>query len=138
MKIEMFCDGSALGNPGFGGYAAILLAYDNNGNLLKEEIVTGGDRDVTNNAMEIAAVIAGLQKLTRPTRLTIFTDSQYIVGTMTQRWKRKANHAYWLVLDELASQHEIEWVHVNGHSGNIYNEKCDKLAREAAERMKSG
>lgn len=127
-RIVLYTDGACSGNPGPGGYAAILVAYGDNGQVLKEREIVGGAQDTTNNRMEMMAVIDGLKILDRPSQITIVTDSQYVMNTMTQGWKRKKNHDLWQQLDELCTQHKVSWEYVKGHAGHQYNERCDKLA----------
>ncbi len=127
-KVTIYTDGACSGNPGPGGYAAILVAQDNRGNVVKERQIVGGAKDTTNNRMEITAVIEGLKALTRPTEVTVVTDSKYVMNTVTEDWKRKKNHDLWQQLDELVTLHQIAWEYVKGHAGHEYNERCDRLA----------
>ncbi len=83
------------------------------------------------------AVIQGLRQLTRPAKLTIFSDSQYVINTMTKGWKKKANQELWAQLEAAAQPHQIKWEYVRGHAGHNYNERCDKLAVEAIKNCKS-
>jgi len=136
-QIVLYTDGACSGNPGPGGYAAILVAYDENGGAGKEEIVTGGATHTTNNQMEINAVIDGLRALSRPTPVTVVTDSQYVINTMTKNWKRNKNQALWEQLDELCEVHKVKWVYVRGHAGHEYNERCDKLAVAEIQKYRS-
>lgn len=126
--ITLYTDGACSGNPGPGGYAAILVATDADGTIVKERIVTGGDRATTNNRMEIMAVIAGLDALTDPTAVEIVSDSQYVINTMTKNWKRNKNHDLWARLDALCARHRVRWRYIRGHAGHAYNERCDRLA----------
>ncbi len=141
-KAIIYTDGACIGNPGPGGYGVVLL-YKNH----KKEL-SGGFRLTTNNRMEIMAAIVGLQALKFKCAVTIYTDSQYLVDSMTkgwvQRWrahgwkrnkKEKAlNVDLWEQLLDLCTQHEVEFVWVEGHAGNQYNERCDQLAVQAAQR----
>ncbi|KXK24060.1 MAG: ribonuclease H [Chloroflexi bacterium OLB15] len=127
-KIELYTDGACSGNPGPGGWGAILIAVDDVGTIQKELPISGCEPHTTNNRMEIMAVIRGLQQLTRPTKLTIFSDSQYVINTMTKGWKKKANQELWAQLEAAAQPHQITWKYVRGHAGHEYNERCDKLA----------
>lgn len=127
-KITLYTDGACSGNPGPGGYAAILVAQDEHGNIIKEREACGGEAHTTNNRMEMMAVIAGLELLTRPTAVTVVTDSQYVMNTLTKGWKRRKNHDLWEQLDELCARHQVSWKYVRGHAGHEYNERCDKLA----------
>ena len=135
--IEIFCDGACSGNPGPGGYGAILRY----GGHIKE--LSGGARDTTNNRMEMTAAIEALRQLTRPCRVLITTDSQYLVKGMTEwiaGWQRKGwrnskkepvvNRDLWEQLLALSTPHSVQWKWVRGHDGHIENERCDQLARE--------
>jgi ribonuclease HI len=136
--VEIFCDGACSGNPGPGGYGAILR-YGGN-----EKEISGAAPDTTNNRMEMTAVIEALKQLTRPCRITITTDSQYVVKGMTEwigGWQRKGwrnskkepvlNRDLWEMLLEHSQQHMVTWNWVRGHAGHPENERCDQLAREA-------
>ncbi len=137
MLIEVYCDGACSGNPGPGGWGAILKC---NGNL-KE--ISGGECETTNNRMEITAAMEALRSLKKPCRVVFFTDSTYLLRGATEwlpdwkrrNWKRKegklANIDLWKALDEHLGKHAIEWVWVKGHAGNRFNEKADELARKA-------
>ena len=138
--VEIFCDGACSGNPGPGGYGAILRC---NG---REKEVSGGEADTTNNRMELTAAIAALGQLTRPCRVTVTTDSQYLVKGITEwiaGWKRSGwrnskkepvlNRDLWERLLEVSQGHLLEWKWVRGHSGHPENERCDELARRAIE-----
>lgn len=127
-RITLYTDGACSGNPGPGGYAAILVASDGSGTTLKERVITGGERQTTNNRMEIMAVIAGLSALTRPTRVEVVSDSQYVIHTITKNWKRNKNKELWDQLDALCARHQVSWSYVRGHAGHEYNERCDRLA----------
>jgi len=135
--VEIFCDGACSGNPGPGGYGAILRY----GNCLKE--LSGGAKDTTNNRMEMTAAIEALRQLKRPCRVSITTDSQYLVKGMTEwiaGWQRKGwrnskkepvlNRDLWELLLALTESHSVQWKWVKGHAGHIENERCDQLARE--------
>ena len=136
--VEIFTDGACSGNPGPGGFGAILKY----GNEIRE--ISGYETETTNNRMEMMAVIAALQQLKRPCKVRISTDSQYVVKGMTEwlpgwikrNWlnsqKRPVlNQGLWKSLLQLSRQHKIEWKWIKGHNGNPYNERCDQLAREA-------
>ena len=136
--VEIFCDGACSGNPGVGGYGA-LLRY---GHVEKE--LSGAAGETTNNRMEMTAAIEALAALKRPCRVTVTTDSQYLVKGMTEwlpgwvqrRWvnSRKEpvlNRDLWERLLEVSRPHEITWVWVRGHAGHTENERCDELARAA-------
>ena len=136
--VEIFCDGACSGNPGPGGYGAILRCGGS------EKEISGAAPDTTNNRMEMTAVIEALRQLTRPCRVSITTDSQYVVKGMTEwieGWQRKGwqnskkqpvlNRDLWESLLEQSRRHIIEWKWVRGHDGHPENERCDQLAREA-------
>jgi len=143
--IEIFCDGACSGNPGPGGFGAILRA----GSKVRE--LSGGERETTNNRMEMTAAITALEALTRPCRVTVTTDSQYLVKGMKEwlhGWIRKGwrnskkepvlNRDLWERLHALAAVHEIEWHWVKGHDGHAENERCDELARLAIKQLQAG
>ncbi len=134
--VEIFCDGACSGNPGPGGYGAILRY----GKSVKE--LNGGAKDTTNNRMEMTAAIEALRQLTRPCRVSITTDSQYLVKGMTEwiiGWQRKGwrnskkepvlNRDLWELLLDLTKPHTVQWHWVKGHAGHSENERCDELAR---------
>ncbi len=136
--VEIFCDGACSGNPGPGGYGAILRY----GGRVKE--LSGGAKDTTNNRMEMTAAIEALRQLTRPCQVLITTDSQYLVKGMTEwiaGWQRKGwrnskkepvvNKDLWEQLLTLSKPHTVQWKWVKGHAGHAENERCDQLAREA-------
>lgn len=137
LTVEIFCDGACSGNPGPGGYGAILRY----GGRVKE--LSGGVRDTTNNRMEMTAAIEALRQLKRPCRVVITTDSQYLVKGMTEwieGWQRKGwrnskrepvvNKDLWELLLALTKPHTVQWNWVRGHDGHVENERCDQLARE--------
>lgn len=135
--VEIFCDGACSGNPGPGGYGAILRY----GGHVKE--LSGGAAATTNNRMEMTAAIEALRLLTRPCQVSITTDSQYLVKGMTEwiaGWQRKGwrnskkepvlNKDLWEMLLNLTKAHTVQWKWVRGHAGHAENERCDQLARE--------
>ncbi len=135
--VEIYADGACKGNPGPGGWGA-WLSYDG-----KEKTLSGGESLTTNNRMELTAVIRALEALKKPCMVKIYTDSSYvqkgisewIVGWKARNWrtadkKPVKNDDLWKVLDVLANQHQIEWIWVKGHSGNVGNERADALANE--------
>ncbi len=140
-QIQIYTDGSCLNNPGAGGYGVVLL-WDN----YRKEL-SGGFKRTTNNRMEIFAVIQGLKALKKPSKVTIYTDSQYVVNAITKGWAKKwqknnwqrnakekaKNPDLWQELLQLCSQHQVNFVWVRGHSGNVENECCDRLAFTAAQ-----
>ena len=127
--IEIYTDGSALDNPGPGGWAAILM----DGSVTSH--VSGGERRTTNNRMEITAAIKGLESVPEGESVKIFSDSQYVVNTMTRNWKRRANTDLWAKLDAEVARHDVKWEWVRGHVGNHYNEEADRLAVEEAKKQ---
>ena len=136
--IEIFTDGACRGNPGPGGWGAVLRSGG------REKLLSGGASDTTNNRMELTAAIEALEALRRPCRVRLSTDSTYLKNGITQwipAWKRRdwktadrkpvKNVDLWRRLERAASPHEVEWVWVRGHSGHEGNEKADALARSA-------
>lgn len=124
--IEIYTDGACSGNPGQGGWAAIILE---NGS---ERIIHGQEKSTTNNRMEMKAAIEGLASLPTGVCVTLISDSQYVVNTMTRKWKRKSNTDLWSRLDEETDKRAVEWRWVRGHAGNPLNEKADSLAQREA------
>lgn len=135
--ITIYTDGACRGNPGPGGYAAILVATNGDGRVLKELTVSGGEAHTTNNRMELRAAIEGLRALSDPTRVSLLSDSEYLVKTMKFRWKRHKNLDLWAEIDALAATHTINWRHVRGHAGHEYNERCDRLAVAEIAKLKA-
>ncbi|HCH01723.1 MAG TPA: ribonuclease HI [Vibrio sp.] len=138
--VEIFTDGSCLGNPGPGGYG-IVLRYKG-----KEKYLSEGYTLTTNNRMEMMAAVVALKALTEPCQVTLTTDSQYVRQGITQwihGWKKKnwqtsakkpvKNVDLWKALDQETARHQVEWKWVKGHAGHRENEICDDLARTAAE-----
>lgn len=136
--VEIFTDGACSGNPGPGGYGAILRY----GQRVKE--VSGCKHETTNNRMELLAVIEALRQLKRPCKVKVVTDSSYVVKGMTQwvsGWKRRnwlnsqkrpvLNRDLWEDLLKCSRPHQIEWVWIRGHNGHPENDRCDELARDA-------
>jgi len=136
-NVTIYTDGSCQGNPGPGGWAAILK-YGKH-----EREISGGEKDTTNNRMELRAALEALRALTEPCQVTLFTDSEYLKKGITlwmpnwkrRNWRRKggklANVDLWMKLDEEIQRHEIHWRWVRGHAGNVMNERVDKLAKAA-------
>ena len=133
--VDVFTDGACRGNPGPGGWGVILRTKG------KEKELWGGEAATTNNRMELTAVIRALEALTRPSRVSLYTDSQYVqkgISEWIHSWKRRGwktadrnpvkNEDLWRRLDELAAQHEVKWHWVRGHSGHPENERADELA----------
>ena len=110
-------------NPGPGGWAALVLSGD------EYQVCSGSAADTTNNRMEQTAVIQGLQATPQSSHVTIFTDSQYVIGTMTKGWKRRVNSDLWDVLDALCSRRTVTWEWVRGHTGEPGNEFVDAQAK---------
>ena len=133
--IIIYTDGSCKGNPGPGGWAAV---YHTDG---QDHCVQGGEAHTTNNRMELKAAIEGLRTvqatIPRATHFTIFSDSTYLVNTMTKGWKRRANHDLWEQLDAVIRGVHVAWRWVKGHSGVPGNEVADDLAQGEAERWRS-
>lgn len=144
MRFKIYTDGSCLGNPGAGGYAAIILDETDN----REEIC-GGESFTTNNRMELTAAIVALRKISEDDVAEIFTDSTYLRNAFTQNWlanwkrsgwrlsngKPVKNIDLWTELDELISTRNVKFNWVRGHAGNLLNERCDKLARDTAKKF---
>ena len=143
-KVVIYSDGSCLGNPGPGGYGTILHYTDSQGNL-HERKYSSGYRKTTNNRMEIMGVTAGFLALKRPCLVEVYTDSQYVVNAFEKgwirSWKKKGwknlsgpvkNVDLWKKLLKAMNGHQVTFHWVKGHAGNTYNEKCDKMARQAA------
>ena len=137
-KISLFSDGSALGNPGPGGFGTILRY---NG---RERIVSGGEPHTTNNRMELRGVIEGLRALKEPCEVEIVSDSSYVVkginewlaGWVRRNFAKVKNPDLWKAYLEAAAPHHIHAVWVRGHDGHEENERCDVIAKEEAERQK--
>ena len=137
-ELKIYTDGAARGNPGPGGYGAILIW----GNVEKE--LSGGYKRTTNNRMELMAVIKALESLKREAlNITIYSDSQYVVKAVSEGWLRKwiatsfkggkKNRDLWMQYHDLAQRHNIKFVWVRGHADNVYNNRCDILATTAAD-----
>ena len=131
--IQIYTDGSCKGNPGPGGWAAVIFS---NGQIIKE--LSGGDANTTNNKMEITAVIQGLKAIPCSSKIDIFSDSSYVINSMTKNWKRNVNKDLWSQLDFEANRHQLTWYWVKGHSGDPGNELADKLAYAAADAASKG
>ena len=124
-EVQLYTDGSCLGNPGAGGYAAVLQFGKH------EKVLTGGVAHSTNNRMELQAVIAGLDALKRPCQVNVVTDSHYVAAILGSG-KAKANLDLVQQARTLAAKHSIRVEVVAGHSGHALNERCDRLAQAAA------
>ena len=139
-EVEIYTDGACSGNPGAGGWGAILRY----GEIEKE--LSGGESDTTNNRMELTAVIEALKALKKPCNIVLYTDSRYVMDGVNEwmpNWKvngwRTSNKKtpvknidLWQTLESLLEKHKIKWVWVKGHNGHPENERVDKLAREQA------
>ena len=147
MKVTIYTDGSARGNPdGPGGYGAVLQYVDPKGILHERELSAGYER-TTNNRMELMAALAALEALNRPCEVTLYSDSQYLVKAFQEHWidawikkgwKRGKNEPVknvdlWKRLLRVKEKHQVKFVWVKGHDGHEMNERCDKLATMAAD-----
>jgi ribonuclease HI len=134
-KVEIFTDGACKGNPGPGGWGAWLKTGEH------EKEICGGERNTTNNRMELMAVIEALSTLTRPCNVVLHTDSQYVqkgISEWIHGWKKRGwktaskepvkNADLWQALDAAQARHQVEWRWVRGHSGHVGNERADQLA----------
>ena len=141
-EIIAYTDGACSGNPGPGGWGVILQAKDGLV-LIKERELFGGEKDTTNNRMELIAAISCLESLEKPTTLTLFTDSNYVKGGITEwmkTWKKNEwktagkksvkNVDLWKRLDKASQRHNVTWKWVKGHAGQTENERADELARQ--------
>lgn len=130
MQITLYTDGAcdihADNQPG--GWAAILCAVNEKGKVIKETVISGGQEMTTSNQMELTAVIKGLKRLESPVDITIVTDSKYVIDIATGTKRALKNKALWREYFNIAAVHHITWQYVAGHSGNVYNERCDELA----------
>jgi len=146
--LYAYTDGACSGNPGPGGWGAILIAKDGN-TVLKERELNGGEAHTTNNKMELMAAIASLEALERPTTLTIVTDSSYVKDGITSwifGWKKRGwktannkpvkNEDLWKRLDAATQRHDVKWEWVKGQAGHPENERADELARAGMEPFK--
>ena len=136
-KVIIYTDGACSGNPGPGGWGAILMYQD-----VKKEI-SGGEKNTTNNKMELMAAIEALNLLKEPCEVELYSDSAYLINCFQngwlESWKKKnwmnskrekvKNIDLWMQLDELSKTHKITWIKVKGHADNEYNNRCDELAR---------
>lgn len=141
-KVEIFTDGACKGNPGPGGWGAILRYKGT------EKEISGGEANTTNNRMELTAVIKALEMLKEPCEVTLYSDSQYISNALTKGWAKKwkannwmrnkkekaLNPELWEILLKLYDTHKVEIIWVKGHAGHPENERCDRLAVAAAQR----
>jgi len=131
--IKIYTDGSCLGNPGPGGWGAVIIYPDGN-----EKELSGADLDTTNNRMELQSVIEALDYLESGSMVELYSDSLYVLNTITKGWKKKANIDLWDKLESKIQKHSnISWYWVKGHSGDFYNEKVNDLAQGKAEMVKT-
>lgn len=148
--LYAYTDGACSGNPGPGGWGALLIARDGD-KVLKERELCGGEADTTNNRMELLAAIHVLETLERPSTLTIITDSAYVKNGVTSwihGWKRNGwrtsnkkpvkNVELWQRIEEAGAKHDVTWEWVKGHAGHPENERADELARRGMEPFKAG
>jgi ribonuclease HI len=139
-RVVIFTDGACRGNPGPGGWAAVLMYGD------AQKIITGSTLSTTNNRMELTAAIEALNALKRRCAVQLFTDSQYLqkgIQSWLPRWKRRGfrtidgqpvkNQDLWQQLEHANKRHDVQWMWVRGHAGNRINDLCDQLAKEALE-----
>ncbi|MBQ6979156.1 MAG: ribonuclease HI [Clostridia bacterium] len=134
--VDIYTDGACSGNPGDGGYCAILIF---NG---IERVISGGEDGTTNNRMELLAVIKGLEALKEPCEVNLYSDSQYVINAINEKWlenwsnsgwrgsskKGVKNVDLWQALIPLITMHKVNFIKVKGHSDNEYNNRCDKIA----------
>ena len=142
-EVEIFTDGACSGNPGPGGWAALLRAGE------REREIAGGERLTTNQRMELRAAVEGLKALKRPSRVALYSDSAYLVNCFRDGWWKKweangwknagkkpvANDDLWKELVRLNREHDVDWRKVKGHSGHVENERVDQIARRECERI---
>lgn len=140
-KVIIYSDGGAQPNPGAGGWAALLIYGEH------QKEISGGEKNTTNNRMELTAAVSALEVLNRPCEVDFVTDSQYVkngISEWIKKWKKNGwrtakgdpvlNQDLWIKLDEQARKHTITWKWTRGHAGNVYNERVDQLATQARER----
>ncbi len=143
MKVTIYTDGACSGNPGPGGYGAILMYND-----IKKEI-SGGEKNTTNNKMELLAAIEALKMLNMPCEVDLYSDSAYLINCFNNNWleswkkngwrnskkEEVKNIDLWQELDKLNKTHKINWIKVKGHADNEYNNRCDYLARHEIQKL---
>lgn len=144
MRVDLYTDGACSGNPGMGGWGAVLIGAD------QRKELSGAENDTTNQRMELAAAIGGLSALKYPCEVRLHSDSAYLINCFKDRWYERwqrngwrnskgdavDNQDLWEELLHLSSVHKIEWIKVKGHSDNKENNCCDELARNAIKEMK--
>lgn len=141
-KVEIYTDGACRGNPGPGGWGALLLAGKH------RKTLHGGEPETTNNRMELMAAIEALNALKGPRKVVLHTDSKYVMHGITEwmdNWKKRGwktsnkkpvkNQDLWMLLDEAITRHEIQWKWVKGHDGNAGNEEADELANRGIDEL---
>ena len=142
-EVVIYTDGACSGNPGPGGWGTILMYKGN------QKEIFGGKESTTNNVMELTAVLEGLKQLKFPCKVKIYSDSAYVVNAFTQKWifgwikngwktsnkEPVKNKELWESLYELTKVHQVEFIKVKGHSDNVYNNRCDELARGAIQKF---
>lgn len=142
-NVTIYTDGACSGNPGAGGWGAILMYGTHS------KRISGGESDTTNNRMELKAVIAALNELKFQSNVTLYSDSAYVVNAFNQNWitnwqnsgwrtsgrKPVVNKDLWLKLLDLTKKHKVKFVKVKGHSDNVFNNECDELARAAIDKI---
>lgn len=148
-ELFAYTDGACSGNPGPGGWGALLIAKNDDGKVIRSRELCGGEADTTNNRMELLGAINALNALERASIITIFTDSKYVMNGITQwmaNWKKNGwktaakkpvkNVELWQQLDDATVRHTVTWEWVKGHAGHPENEKADELARAGMEPFK--
>ena len=142
-KVMLYTDGACSGNPGPGGYCAILTFGAH------KKIISGAEKNTTNNRMELSAVIKGLEALTRSCEVTVVSDSKYVCDAINQNWlkswkakgwkksdgKAVLNPELWKKLDALLEKHDVTFQWIKGHAGHPYNEECDRIAVEEYKKL---
>lgn len=141
-RVEIYTDGACRGNPGPGGWGALLLAGKH------RKTLHGGEPETTNNRMELMAAIEALNALKGPRKVVLHTDSKYVMHGITEwmdNWKKRGwktsnkkpvkNQDLWMLLDEAITRHEIQWKWVKGHDGNAGNEEADELANRGIDEL---
>lgn len=142
-KVMLYTDGACSGNPGPGGYCAILTFGSH------KKVISGSEKDTTNNRMELSAVIKGLEALTRSCEVTVVSDSKYVCDAINQNWlnswkaknwkksdgKQVLNPELWKELDLLLAKHKVTFQWIKGHAGHPYNEECDRIAVEEYKKL---
>ncbi|MBQ7668699.1 MAG: ribonuclease HI [Clostridia bacterium] len=143
MKVIIYTDGACSGNPGPGGYGAILMCND------KKKEISGGEKNTTNNKMELLAAVEALKLLKMPCEVDLYSDSAYLINCFNNNWleswkkngwknsKKESvkNIDLWQELDKLNQIHKITWIKVKGHADNEYNNRCDYLARSEINKL---